>query len=159
VPFVDLIRFSFSSLTDGYHYNLERMEGQKRFMIIDDDRDDRDLFCETILKLDPPGLCLTAINGEDGLMKLRRMEQYPDFIFLDLNMPRMNGKQCLAELKKDARLKNIPVVIYTTSSTQSDIDETSKLGASDFLTKPSDFKVLGAQILSITKKITSTLFL
>ena len=63
-------------------------------------------------------------------------------IFLDLNMPRLNGKQCLAELKREAHLRDIPVIIYSTSSEKRDIEETSRLGAAHFLTKPNKFEEL-----------------
>ena len=66
----------------------------------------------------------------------------PDFIFLDLNMPRMNGRQCLTELKKQPGLCNIPVVIYTTSSENRDREETLALGAAAFITKPSGIEEL-----------------
>ena len=115
-------------------------------MIIDDDRDDCDFFCEAVTKVDPLVQCIVAINGEDALMQLRGLNTLPDFLFLDLNMPRMDGRQCLIELKKDFRLKDIPVIIFTTSSSQRDIDDTKKLGAAYFLTKPSDFHSLHSKI-------------
>ncbi len=61
----------------------------------------------------------------------------PDFIFLDLNMPEMGGRDCLVELKQNKHTQSIPVIIYTTSSEQEDIIETKEMGALDFITKPS----------------------
>ncbi len=135
------------------------MEDSLTFMIVDDDQDDCDIFCEAVTKIDEFALCHRARNGEDALLKLRRMELQPDFIFLDLNMPRMNGIQCLAELKKDAKLKDIPVVILSTSSSQKDIDETSKLGAIYFITKPSDFTTLSKKLSFVIERIGPTLCL
>ncbi len=132
------------------------MEDKKTFMIVDDDSDDCDLFCEAITKIDTTVRCVIAHDGEEALMKLRIMSTVPDFIFLDLNMPRMNGWQCLAELKKDTRLKDIPVIIFTTSSSQMDMDETKKLGAAYFLTKPSDFRSLPSKIQFVVEKIGSS---
>jgi CheY-like chemotaxis protein len=66
----------------------------------------------------------------------------PDLILLDLNMPKMDGKQCLDELKKDERLSQIPVFIYTTSSQSKDIEYTLQLGAECFITKPSSARDL-----------------
>ena len=115
-------------------------------MIVDDDSDDCSFFCEAVSEVDTLVQVIVAINGEDALLQLREMNTLPDFLFLDLNMPRMDGRQCLIELKKDFRLKDIPIIIFTTSSSQRDIDDTKKLGAAYFLTKPSDFHSLHSKI-------------
>lgn len=116
-------------------------------MIVDDDVDDCEFFCEAVTEINPFSKCLTASNGEDALIKLRgRTEPLPDFIFLDLNMQRMDGRKCLVELKKDVNLKNIPVIILSTSNSQKDIDETKFLGASYYLTKPSEYQKLRKEI-------------
>jgi CheY-like chemotaxis protein len=70
------------------------------------------------------------------------MAASPDFIFLDLNMPRMNGKQFLAEVKKIKTLQDIPVIIYSTSTDKKDILDTIELGAVYFLEKPNRFNDL-----------------
>ncbi|MBO9572516.1 MAG: response regulator, partial [Chitinophagaceae bacterium] len=104
------------------------------------DIDDQELFVEAIGEIDKSIKCLTAANCEEALDLLRnRKIELPDLIFLDLNMPRLNGKQCLAELKKESHLNHIPVIIYSTSSEKRDIEETSRLGAAYFLTKPNKF--------------------
>ena len=122
----------------------------KTIMIVDDDSDDRDFFCDAVTELDSPAECLTAINGEDALKILRNeVKHLPAFIFLDLNMPKMDGRMCLAELKKDEQLKNIPVIIFSTSSNPKDIEEMNNLGAAYFLTKPSDFKKLQSEIVFV----------
>lgn len=119
------------------------MDQQKIVMIVDDDVDDIEFFCEALNEIDSTVQYLTALNGVDALNKLRNNnEALPNFIFLDLNMPRMDGKQLLKELKSDFLLKEIPTIIYSTSSMQNDIDETKALGAKHFLTKPSSFKKL-----------------
>lgn len=78
--------------------------------------------------------------------------QLPDFIFLDLNMPKMYGRTCLAELRKDVRLATIPVIIFTTSSDPKDINEIRKLGASYFLTKPYNLQKLREEIAYVMAK-------
>ena len=119
-------------------------------MIVDDDADDREFFCDVVKKIDSSIECIVAVNGEDALKILRRrVTQLPDFIFLDLNMPKMDGRKCLAELKKDVLLKNIPVIIFTTSSDCKDEEVTRKLGASYFLTKPSKFFLLQKEIIFV----------
>lgn len=123
------------------------MTNAPTFMIVDDDVDDCEFFREAINDINPLSKCLTATNGEDALTKLRSLKPpLPDFIFLDLNMQRMDGKKCLAELKKDNHLKDIPVIILTTSSAQKDIDETKILGASYYVTKPSEYQKLRKEI-------------
>ena len=120
--------------------NLRCMKKPEKVFIIDDDNDDVELFIEAVNSVDPSIQCYNAFNSDDALKKLMyTMEILPDIIFLDLNMPGINGKQCLTEIKKSEKLKDIPVVIYTTSSFHKDIEETKKLGASHFLTKPSSF--------------------
>ncbi len=109
------------------------MPDKRVLMVVDDDADDRHFFCNAIKELDPSYVCMQACNGADALEQLRNTQNLPDYIFLDLNMPMVNGRECLIELKKDERLKNIPVIIYTTTSYKRNIDEMMQLGASAFL--------------------------
>ena len=76
----------------------------------------------------------------------------PEYIFLDLNMPRMNGKQCLEQIKSESNFNSIPVIIYTTSKAKEDIEETRYLGAHYFLTKPYKYADLKKAIESIFKE-------
>ena len=77
------------------------MKSVKTLMIVDDDSDDRDFFSRALNKIDSSAECLFAVNGEDALKILRNgIKRLPDFIFLDLNMPRMDGKTCLSGEKK-----------------------------------------------------------
>jgi CheY-like chemotaxis protein len=110
-------------------------------LLIDDDIDDRMIFGEVLKELAPDIIYHEAINGEDALIKLNN-DLVPDLIFLDLNMPRVDGKQFLAEIQQQEHLKQIPVVIYSTSSHESDKKETRELGASYFLTKPNSLHEL-----------------
>lgn len=115
----------------------------KTFFIVDDDADDQEIFLAAVKKVDESIKCITVDNCEEALRKLKVADaQLPDFIFLDLNMPRINGRQCLVELKKYAHLKHVPVIIYSTSSLKKDIEETAQLGADMFITKPSRFEDL-----------------
>lgn len=109
-------------------------------MLIDDDADDRYMFCEALYVVDHSAKCIAAQDGAEALDMLRAQETHlPDFIFLDLNMPRLNGQQCLSEIKKTRSLDHIPVIIYTTSNQQTDIDEAKTRGAACFITKPNTF--------------------
>jgi CheY-like chemotaxis protein len=112
-------------------------------LIVDDDDDDRVLLAEALNEIRPNVDCINAGNGEEALKFLRlKACSRPDIIFVDLNMPRFNGLQCLRELKKDEQLQNIPVIIYTTSKLHTDKEQALKTGACYFLTKPSSFKEL-----------------
>jgi CheY-like chemotaxis protein len=129
------------------------MTKSKKLLIIDDDPEDCDFFCEAVAEIDGTYKCSQAHCAEDGLSQLRNNpSELPDYIFLDLNMPGMNGKECLNELKNDRILNSIPVIIYSTSSSAADRDETLSSGASYFLTKPSEFRTICAEINRIMQQ-------
>jgi CheY-like chemotaxis protein len=106
------------------------------FCLIDDDEDDREIFQIAVSDIGKPVECLTYNSCIDAIRIFKSKEVIPDFIFLDLNMPHMSGRECLTFLKADEDLNNIPVFIFSTSSFPSDIDDTTKLGAKGFITKP-----------------------
>jgi CheY-like chemotaxis protein len=108
----------------------------KSCLLIDDDYDDQLVFSIIIEKLNKSILCVTADNGLDALKTLEQEPAFvPDLIFLDLNLPGINGMDCLTKIKSTPKLANIPVVIYTTSSRKEDILKARRLGAIDFITK------------------------
>jgi DNA-binding response OmpR family regulator len=110
-----------------------------RLMIIDDDADDRKFFIEAVKEIDENIECLWAKDGFQALENLRNESlPLPDYIFLDLRMPRINGKKCLLEIKADARLQHIPVIIYTTSRELEESQELKDLGAVHFISKPTN---------------------
>jgi DNA-binding NarL/FixJ family response regulator len=137
------------------YWGEDCMKEKTVLMIIDDDRDDRFFFCTAVAEMDPDIECWAAISCEDGLGQLGAAEVLPDFIFLDLNMPVTNGRKCLETLKKDERLKNIPVIIYSTSDYQQDIDDTMELGASYYLVKTWDINKLPEEIKNAMEKAVS----
>jgi DNA-binding response OmpR family regulator len=115
--------------------------------LIDDDQDDQEIFNLALQHIEQPVTCITANDCGEALKKLEKENKFlPDFIFLDLNMPRMNGKTCLQEIKKRAHLKNIPVVMYSTSLNQRDIVETREFGASTYIIKPSNVAELATAL-------------
>jgi CheY-like chemotaxis protein len=118
------------------------MYKNKVLFIVDDDEDDINLFVEAVNEIDKSMGCFKAKNGEDALARLEELEMLPDVIFLDLNMPKMNGRETLERLKSSEKFKNIPVVIYSTSNAEQDKIDTKNLGASDYLTKPDSFTEL-----------------
>ena len=111
--------------------------------LIDDDDDDQEIFNLALDSIDADITCITANDGIEALNKLNIDSDFvPDFIFLDLNMVRMNGRECLAEIRKLPRLNEIPIIIYSTSSEQKDITETKLLGATDYIVKPPSISML-----------------
>lgn len=129
------------------------MMTKRTLFIVDDDTDDQDLFIEAVNEVDTSIQCMSASSCEEALDLLKNKKiRLPDIIFLDLNMPRLNGKQCLAELKKQAHLRHIPVIIYSTSSERRDIEETTRLGAAHFLTKPNKFEELCKALSFVVSK-------
>jgi CheY-like chemotaxis protein len=114
----------------------------KRFLVIDDDTDDRELFCEALATVDPVIICHQAPDGLEAFKYLRSTAFEPDIIFLDINMPVMNGWEFLTTLKCEDAHKHIPVIVYTTSSTKKDRLIADELGALCFVTKPHAFKRL-----------------
>ena len=125
---------------------------EKRFLVIDDDTDDRELFCEALASVDPGINCIQAVDGKEALTRLSTKE-HPDIIFLDINMPIMDGWQFLTQLKKQDGYKDIPVIVYTTSSTQKDKRIANDLGALCFITKPHAYSrlqnILGVIVMHV----------
>jgi CheY-like chemotaxis protein len=111
-------------------------------LLVDDDLDDQDIFRTALSEVDGSVELATANNGEDALQKLHGNSHYPDLIFLDINMPVLNGFDTLAQIKKDDSIKRIPVFIYTTSARVEDVERAKELGAIDCVKKPSDFSEL-----------------
>src|SRR5687767_10965856 len=103
---------------------LNNMSAKVRVLLIDDDLDDQEIFLLALEKTNLNIKCETACDGLKGLEKLEKSEELPHFIFLDLNMPNMDGKKCLAEIKKRQRYNDIPIIMYSTSSYINDIRET-----------------------------------
>jgi len=105
--------------------------------LIDDDPDDRSIFTMALESADASYECITAKNGLDAMDVIKTHPEFvPDFIFIDLNMPLMSGKETLQEIKSNTQFSGVPVIIYTTSSYRKDIEETKNMGATHFLVKP-----------------------
>lgn len=104
----------------------------------EDDIDDFYLFSETLRTIDPDVQVINTRDGFETLQYLENERELPDVIFLDINMPSMDGKSCLKEIRRDERYKSVPVVIYTTSRNPLDKEHCLELGASDFIQKPTN---------------------
>jgi CheY-like chemotaxis protein len=122
----------------------------KMILLIDDDTEDQEIFVDALRHIDSSVLCLGFTDGEEALRLLEtEIVGVPDVIFLDLNMPRITGKQCLTAIKGIAKLNEVPIVIYTTSADKKDREEALALGADHFLVKPSRFEDLKDRLLDI----------
>jgi CheY-like chemotaxis protein len=108
-------------------------------LYVDDDKDDCNLLKESFSTTTTSLVCLSG--GEDAIRYLNNVkEHYPSLIILDLNMPRWDGKQTLNYIKSHPHLSNIPVVILSTSENKIDKEVCKRLGAADYLLKPSRFE-------------------
>ena len=114
----------------------------QQILLIDDDEDDLEIFVSAVRQSSNTVVCTTINNAGEALHKLTIKEIVPDVIFLDLNMPVMNGEQFLTEVKKNKGLLQIPIIIFSTSSYSPTIQLMKDLGANDFLTKPERFDEL-----------------
>lgn len=120
--------------------------------IIDDDADDRELFDIALQNSNQPYRLTPVESGNKALEILAKDSNVPDFIFLDLNMPRLSGKECLAAIRQMPNLNNVAVIIYSTSSHIKDIEETKDLGANYFLSKTADLDRLSTILSDVLAK-------
>jgi CheY-like chemotaxis protein len=119
---------------------------------VDDDLEDQDIFTEAIGFIDPLITCIKANNGLEGHELLFNDENQLsiDYIFLDINMPKMNGIELLSFIKKNDRLKNIPIYVLSTSCSKREQAEINLLGAT-LLEKQSQFEMNIKMLRSIIK--------
>lgn len=117
---------------------------QIEILLVEDSEDDVELTVEALHDSKVLNRVSVARDGVEAMEFLRKQGKFanaptPDLIFLDLNMPRKSGREVLAELKADPKLKAIPVIILTTSSAEEDIYRSYNLQASAYVVKPVDF--------------------
>jgi len=124
----------------------------KIFWIADDDADDRMIIKEAFEENNFDQILTFFEDGEMVLAKFNeRLENrhYPSLLILDMNMPKVNGIELLGRIKKDDRIKHIPIVILSTSKSNIDREKVLSLGADDFITKPFSFD----HMIQITKEL------
>ena len=121
----------------------------QRIYLIDDDIDDVELFRDALEEVAPSVFFQYSSDGHEAVRELsEKSNDLPDLIFLDISMPVFSGLQCLASFKNDQQLKDVPVIMYSTSSQEREIRMARELGALAFVTKPNDYRVL-KRILSV----------
>ncbi len=114
-----------------------------RIFLADDDVDDRLLFCDAIEELGIETLVNTFENGVDLMAHLIDEDKgLPDMIFLDLNMPLMNGEECLDDIRSEPALSKIPIIIYSTSLDHKMAEVLQDKGANLYLQKPKSYSQL-----------------
>jgi CheY-like chemotaxis protein len=117
----------------------------------DDDSDDRTFLSDALRQLDPSIKCITVSDGRQVIERLSVVDQLPDYIFLDINMPVMNGKECLAAIKGSEKFRHIPIVMYSTTSDPAEIRFYYKAGVTYFLRKPNSFNQLCSVLTEFLK--------
>ena len=123
-------------------------------LLVEDDPADAGLTWETLQDCKLPSHMSVVDNGVEAMAFLRREGQYvhatrPDLILLDLNLPKKDGREVLAEIKSDAQLRRIPVVVLTMSSAEQDILTAYDLHANCYITKPVDLDQFSAAVRGI----------
>lgn len=112
-------------------------------ILADDDEDDRLFFTDAFEELKINTKVNTFNDGVELMSYLNQPDAVlPNVLFLDLNMPRKNGFECLDEIKKDNRFNDIAIAIFSTSSSEEHVEETFIRGANIYIKKPSDFSTL-----------------
>src|SRR5688572_16072019 len=109
----------------------------RHILLADDDEDDRFLFQEALSEMSLHTRLVTALDGEQ-LMNQLGEDRLPDVLFLDLNMPRKDGFQCLLEIKQNEKLKQLPVIIFSTSFHPDAVNKLYENGAQYYIRKPSN---------------------
>lgn len=121
-----------------------------RVLLADDDKDDRNDFIEAFESLKISTTVETLKNGVELMKYLNNPStKLPHLLFLDLNMPKKSGLDCLLEIKQIERLKHLTIVIYSTSSPEKDIEDTFLHGANIYIKKPAHLTVLKKTLLHV----------
>lgn len=118
-------------------------------LLVEDDPDDVELMIQALHDNDVPYCLETVSQGDQAVPHLERCGSLPDVVVLDLNLPKLHGREILSRLKAQPRLQGLPVVILTTASSQQERDQCLRLGADLFITKPSTVKGFNEMIAAI----------
>ena len=114
----------------------------KHVLIADDDPDDLDLFKEALSEVNSVLVCDAVRDGKELLAWLAHATKHPDVIFIDVNMPEMNGWECLSRVRALDKFAHIPIVVYSTSSARKDGRKAIDLGAVCFFEKPTRYGLI-----------------
>jgi CheY-like chemotaxis protein len=132
--------------------NISIMTQTPTLLLIDDDLDDQEIFELAVKEINSAMHCVYASSGFDALELLKNDPSFlPEYIFIDLNMPRMDGKKCLAEIRKMPHLNNVSVIIYSTAEDERALLETKQMGASKYIVKPNSLSALVDRLAELFK--------
>jgi CheY-like chemotaxis protein len=136
------------------------MSDNKYIMLADDDLDDRMLFEEALSEINNDIKVLLSVDGVQLMETLHEITPLkPNIVFLDINMPKKNGFECLEQIRLSPTLKDIPVIMYSTCSQTDTINKAFKGGANYFIRKPDNFvslKNLLNKVLSMNFELMHT---
>ncbi|HRN97899.1 MAG TPA: response regulator [Flavobacterium sp.] len=128
------------------------MSATIHILLADDDPDDREFFAEAIQSIDLPHKLTMFEDGQALMDYLSGVElEIPHILFLDLNMPCKSGFDCLDDIRKNDKLRDLSVAIYSTSSSERDVEEAFVGGANIYIKKPSDFQHLKKMVSDVVK--------
>lgn len=130
------------------------MENPGKILIVDDDPDDQEFLLEAINELYPHAQNIIKSDGGEALEYLEHNPPPPSLIFLDLNMPLVDGYEFLTKFRNKRQYNGSRIIIYSTSSHLRDKTRTRELGAADFLTKVSDLGLLKKKLQEVVEKRT-----
>jgi two-component system response regulator len=137
---------------------IEKLDSKRCILVADDDIDDQFMLKEAFASLNFDGEIQCVENGEELLDYLNNKGKYkgtsfllPKLILLDLNMPKIDGRQCLKIIKANADLCKIPIIIFSTSNNPEDISQSYELGANSYVIKPYSYNEL-IEVVDIIKK-------
>lgn len=123
-----------------------------QWFIAEDDPDDQLLMMDALTEIEVPAADITFVpDGQELIRMLSSISQLPSLILLDLNMPKMDGREALKEIKGNQALHHIPVIVFTTSTSEDDIAMTYRCGGNSYFTKPSLFTDLVDTLATIKK--------
>ena len=125
-----------------------------KVLLIDDDHDDAEIFADALRGLAIGTVFEYFVDGAKALEKLTHDNgKPPDIIFLDINMPVINGWECLRELKDRASLQQIPIIMYSTWNPEKEGIVSSDIGATAFMTKPNTLRELKATLNGLFERL------
>jgi CheY-like chemotaxis protein len=133
-------------MIENYLYNI---------VVVDDDEDDQLFITDAIREAVPAGKIAAFNDGAEAvsyLLSNRVNSNFPNIIFLDLNMRKLDGRGALSVIKKDKRLRDVPVVVLTTSNNPKDKEDVLRLGANEFLTKPASVEKFRKMVAEASSK-------
>src|SRR5690606_31728714 len=115
---------------------------------VDDDPEDVEIFCDAVKQIDPTITCLVAQSAEEALELLHGHNELPEYVFLDINMPKIDGNTCLQLIRRHDRFRDVNIIMYSTHLPEGEMHTYQSLNAG-FLTKPNSYGELIAQLTQV----------